>query len=202
MTAPDYWPTAMVTGHRRPPKGCSPDWVADRLAYVAEKLRREHGTHTAISGMALFVDQLWAQTALNAGLLLHAAIPYPNQHEDPAAPANQDWTDEQKTTWRTLCDQATQVDHVSARDPRNPNERVRMLHARNDFMLAQTRAADGVVVGVWDPEQTRSGTTSCLRKAASAGLPIILVNMVAQTVTMPEPRHWALRLGIPVHSAS
>jgi hypothetical protein len=190
----EIWPVAMVTGHRRVVPADRP-WVAEQLSEVATKLRTEHGTETAVSGMALEVDTTWAEIALEQGLKLVAAIPFPSQSCDPVAPANQQWTVEQQVVWASLVSQAIAVHMVSDRDPRDFKERVAMLHKRNDVML---RAAQ-VVVGVWDEGNLRSGTSSCLRKAYGAGLPIILLNLKHRgRPRRPSDQWWSQALQAPM----
>lgn len=194
----EIWPVAMVTGHRRVAPADRP-WVAEQLSEVATKLRTEHGTETAVSGMALEVDTTWAQIALEQDLKLVAAIPFPSQSCDPAAPANQQWTVEQQATWASLVSQASAVHMVSDRDPRDFKERVAMLHQRNDAMLRVSQ----VVVGVWDEGNLRSGTSSCLRKAYGAGLPIILLNLKHRgRPRRPSDQWWSQALQVPMRRSA
>ena len=188
----EVWRRAMLTGHRRL-TAADQDWVAGELATVVGKLVVGHATDTAISGLALGADTIWAEVALEAELELTAAIPYPSQCCDPTAPKHQTWTSEQQINWALLVSQSSKVLMVSDRDPTDYRERVKMLHARNDAML---KIAD-VCVAVWDEGNLRSGTSSCLRKAVSAGMPVILLNLKARKVRRPGPAWWSQALRVP-----
>lgn len=167
MTA---WPAVMVTGHR--PQSLAPSasrWVRKELARLAVKLRDEHTMTTGISGMALGSDMWWADAVLKAGVRLWAHIPFPQQPNP--------WTEEDKAEWHRLFGLSAWVNRYGdAYD-------VRLLHARNDGMLA---AADAVVA-VLDPAKTKSGTASVVAKATSLGLPIIRVNPVTRATTLKLP---------------
>jgi len=194
----ETWPVAMVTAHRDIASADQP-WVAEQLSEVAAKLQNEHGTESAVSGMALGGDTIWAETALEQGLKLIAAIPFPSQSCDPAAPPNQKWTVDQQVTWASLVSQASAVHMVSDRDPRDFKERVAMLHKRNDAMLRVSQ----VVVGVWNEGNLRSGTSSCLRKAYRAGLPIILINLKCRgRARRPSDQWWSQALDVPMRRAA
>lgn len=192
------WPVACATGHRRLPRSVSEDWVWKKLLYVARKLADQHGLSTMMSGMALGVDQMWADAATNLAMPLHAAVPYPSQAHDPVAPKAQEWTEEQREFWQVLIDGAAERTDVSPVDPTTPQERVRMLHERNRFMVEHSQ----VVVAVWMPDNLRCGTAQALRTAVSAGRPIIWINPVAATeekaVTFPARSSWARRLHMSV----
>lgn len=160
------WLSVMVTGHR--PQHLYPeqqDFAEAELARLAVKLRDDHGTQIAISGMALGADQWWAHHALAAGLALHAYIPFPTQDAR--------WHHTQQKRWRELRRQASLEVMVSDRYS------VAALHQRNDRMLD---AADAVIA-VWDPRITTGGTASCVRKA-TGNLPVIHVDLESLTTTL------------------
>lgn len=170
------WPDAACTAHRDQP---NPDWVAAELTRTAAKLRAEHGTRTAHCGMARGGDLAWAAAALTAGLRLHAHVPYPQQPDR--------WPQPARARWRSLVESAAAGTTVygdldAAAADRRSREAVRLLHARNDGMLA--RAA--VVVAVWVPSRPRGGTWSAVRKAAKLGLPIIWIDPEAQRTCVPR----------------
>lgn len=191
----EAWPEVMVTAHRKLPK--DDGWLQRTLGDVVRRLADEFGTERFTTGMATGGDQLWGVTVHDQQRPLRAAIPYPDQPLDGTdGHFGPKWTKKQIATWHMLRDYAGDIGgiaYVSQNNPRTFNERVTMLRARNDWMLERTQA----VVGIWAPSNVRSGTGSCLRKAASAGKPIVLINLAAQTVTRPLPRHWAQYLDIP-----
>ncbi|MCW6003928.1 hypothetical protein K1W54_04930 [Micromonospora sp. CPCC 205371] len=168
MTGQSTWETVAASGHR--PQHLlgfgETDWVRAELARVAVKLRDEHGMTTGVSGMAIGTDLWWAAAVVDAGVKLWAPIPFPHP-PDP-------WRPEDRDEWRRLRRAADVVTlYGDAYD-------VRLLHARNDGMLA---AADAVVA-VWKPSKTSGGTASAVRKAQAMGLPIVHLNPERRTVTL------------------
>lgn len=180
------WPMAMITAHR-PQHLAEPgmlEWVAEESLRVARKLADEHGTRTLISGLALGGDQIWGWCAIRTELDLAAHIPFPQQ-PDP-------WRDPDLTDrWQYLRDYAECTGGVTVYGDlagltglERKRAAVRLLHARNDGMLAVTAAAAGAVVAVLRPSKLDGGTRSAYDKALKAGLPVIHVNPDARTVTM------------------
>lgn len=162
-----HWPTVAATGHR--PQHLHPDchdWVQAELRRIAIKLRNEHATTVGISGMALGVDQWWAQAVLDAGMALWAYIPC----DDQAAR----WTPAQSRQWRRLLSLAAKV------RPFGTTYSVRLLHARNDGMLADSDA----VVAVHRSGKTTGGTASAIEKATKRHLPLIHLDPDARTVRL------------------
>jgi hypothetical protein len=198
----ETWPDVMVTAHRRLPKGCVDEWLGAELRRVMTLLRDDFGMQRATTGMATGGDQAWGAVAMEIGMPLRAAIPYPAQPldgtdiEGGGKHFGQKWTKGQQQFWARLKEYAEAtggVEHVFDRNPRSFQERVTMLHQRNSWMLEHNDA----VVGVWAPANRRSGTGSCLNKAVGAGIPTILINLTTKSTSRPLPKHWALYLGIP-----
>lgn len=165
------WDAACGTGHRsKHLDHATVPWIQEQAARVAVKLRDEHGTHVGISGMAECWDLIWAEAIVAAGMELWAYVPFPQQADR--------WPAETKAQRQRLLDQAAKVrvfgDHFS----------VRLLHARNDGMLADSRA----VVACWRPSKTEGGTASAVKKARRRGLPIVHINPDALSVTLCPPR--------------
>lgn len=201
----ETWTTAMVTAHRKLPKD-SPEWpgetpdsppvtLAQALTARLTKLRTDFGTEFATSGMAIGGDMLFADAALELGLPLTAAVPFPGQPNDEYGPK---WSKVQKKRWAELLDRASHVEYVSTTDPLSFNERVRMLHARNDWMLERNQ----VVLAIWAPANRTGGTYSCIVKAVGAGKPVILFNLATKAVTRPSRQRWAELLGRPALAAA
>jgi hypothetical protein len=182
------WLVVACTAHRSYPTDVVP-WVRSRLADATRWLRDQCGTTTAISGMARGGDLYWAQAALDAGLLLHAHVPYPQQADR--------WTRVERALWRSLLDRAAEtvvygdLDDVVAGG--RSQAAARLLHARNDGMLA----AAGAVVAVWEPARPRGGTWSVVRKAAVLGVPVVWLEPGARATRLPSAGELAeaLRLG-------
>lgn len=183
------WPVAMVTGHR-PQHLAGPgdiEWVAAELLRVAEKLRTEHDTEMLVSGMALGVDMTWGFITRRLRMPLAAHIPFPQQ-PDP-------WRDpELKACWETLRDYARTCGTVRVYgdlDEVPPSRRyaraAQLLHARNNGMIHDTLAQDGVCVVVLRSSKCTGGTWSAFNKALTDGVPIIRLDPDRRTVTRPKP---------------
>jgi hypothetical protein len=174
------WDTVCATAHRKL-TAAQQAWLEVELYRIAYKLKVEHGTVTAISGMALGGDQIWAEQALFAELRLVAAIPFAAQADS--------WPREAQERWAQLLAAAAEVETVSDVDPDSPREAARLLHARNDWMLDRSRA----VVAVADPSKRRwdgrgrirGGTWGAVAKAHRRRLPVIWVNPAAEKTCMP-----------------
>lgn len=196
MTDQETFPEVMVTAHRKLPRDAG-EWLPLALDQVLQRLACDFGMQRATTGMAVGGDTVWGKVVADCGLQLRAAIPYPDQPLDGTdGRFGQRWTKQQIADWQQLKDYAERtggVEYVHDHNPRSSQERVGMLHARNDWMLKRTQA----VVGIWAPANIRGGTYSCLRKAAGAGKPIILVNLATRTVTRPLAQHWAKYLNMP-----
>jgi len=171
----------MLTGHRpQHLTNDSIDWIADQLDRIAIKLRDLYATNTAISGMALGCDQLWAQSALHAHLELWAHIPFPEQ-PDP-------WPADLQAAHRRLLARAHRTTtHGELGDLVGDARRrraVQLLHTRNDAMIAASHA----VIAVYRPTIATGGTASAWRKVLAGPLPVIHVNPDQRTVTAPRRR--------------
>lgn len=175
------YPVAMLSGHRSLPSAPA-KWVRNELLRIANRLRDEHGTLAAISGMALGVDTQWAWAAHATGLDLWAHVPFRQQCER--------WTEQQKADWRKLrAVAAKEVVYGDLGDATGDARRglaVRLLHARNDGMIAATREAEGIAIAVWDGRR-EGGTWSAVRKLCPSGLPLLWV----------RPHLRSTRIGIP-----
>ncbi|XBH22994.1 hypothetical protein V5R04_07225 [Jonesiaceae bacterium BS-20] len=149
-----------VTGHR--PGSMTADqlsWAGQELHRLAGKLRDHHGTTTAISGMALMADTLWADAALACGLDLWAYIP---SLEQPAR-----WSPRQRGYWEMMRRKAAREVIVGR------GTSARLFHARNDAMV---RDSD-LIIAVWNPAVTTGGTAATIKKVQAQGRPYVLVDI-------------------------
>jgi hypothetical protein len=158
------WASASLTGHRKLPDEQAAFAKAE-IRRIARKLRDEHATMVAISGLALGCDTWWANEALDAGLELHAYIPWSGQADR--------WSEEDWKTWAYLRS-AARKERVFAE-----TYDVRTLHVRN---AAMTVAGDVVVV-VTDGRAT-GGTASSMDRARVLGKPRIVVDVVERRTTL------------------
>lgn len=164
---PDRWPVVAVTGHRPQHLDAGQQtFAATELRRLAFKLRDEHDTTVAVSGMALGADMWWAQAALDAGLRLWAYIP--DEHQSDR------WSDTDRAAWKELRSRAEREEALGE------SYDVRHLHERNSRMIADC----DVLIAVRDPRKTSGGTVSTMRKAETAGLPIIVVDVTAKRTSL------------------
>lgn len=180
------WPTVMVAGHRKLTRDAQ-HWTDQELERVLIKLVAERGMATAVSGMALGVDQSWAELALLNELRLHAVKPFPGQ--------NAKWNADQRCEWQQLLDAADEVSCVSLEDPENPRDAARMLHQRNEFMIdlsdAAVAVADTKKLTFDHKGRVQGGTWSVVEKLVKAKKPIVHVDPGTRLVRVPTPRAWA-----------
>src|SRR5688572_12546967 len=185
------WPEAMFTAHRKLPRGVD-RWLDSVLPQRIAKLHDEYGTERFTTGMAVGGDMRCGGHVQRLGLPLRAAVPYPSQPLDGRdGRPGQRWSKAQQQCWQELCAYARStggLEHVRDSDPRSPGERVGMLHGRNDWMLQRST----VVLALWQPVKDGKindvgGTYSCIVKAIGRGMPVILFDLNALTVTLPTP---------------
>ncbi len=174
------WPTVMVTGHR--PQHLHPTvrpWVRSELDRLVLKLRDDHGMTTALSGLALGPDQWWADSAIRAGVALHAHVPFPQQADK--------WRAEDRAEWSRLLGLAARTETYGA------TYDVRHLFARNEGMVDNSVQS----VGVWI-EGRRGGTCKALRYAVRRGHRPIWVDPRSQLTWWPSVETWRRLLPPPM----
>jgi len=156
------WLAVALTGHRD--LGAADGWVAEELAVGAVRLARQ-GTTVGASGMALGADTLWARAVLDAGMQLHAVVPFEAQADR--------WKPDQRAEWRRLRGLAAK-ETVVGPSPRDYVRTIAALHYRNQVLI--DTAPDGLVA-VWDGRQ-HGGTWQALQYAATVGRDVIWINPV------------------------
>lgn len=155
-----------VTGHR-PHKlggyGPSQTQTAVRAALraVLVAARNHLGVSpVALSGMALGVDQWWAEEAFALGIPVMAIVPFDGQEQRWPSPA--------QAAYRQILARVAGVATLRPR-PESDEAAVAALHARNQALVDQCHAA----VAVWDG--TPSGTADAVRRFAAAGRPLLRI---------------------------
>ena len=167
--------TCCITGHRPQslPWGfCEGD---ARCAAMRAELGRtiaglyERGYRRFITGMALGVDMIFAETVLEElppdGVLLAAAVPFPGQPDR--------WPAQEQARYRAILERCGEVHTLS------PEYITGCMQARNRWMVGQS----GVVIAVWNG-QMRGGTYGTLRYARDRGREVLIV----PTEAVPTPR--------------
>lgn len=141
----------MVTGHRPEKIGGydpnNPIRVALRAAMRSRLLA--HAPEVAITGMALGIDQDFAQVCLEVNIPYIAAVPFPEQPSK--------WPPASQEHYRWLLRQASKVVYVSL-----PGYSREKMLIRNEWMVDHV-GEDGIVIAVWDGSP--GGTGSCVTYA-------------------------------------
>lgn len=169
----EVWEIVCATGHRPQHLGkTGKEWTRKKLLDAAVWCRDERGTKVGISGFAVGVDLMWADAVIQAGLILGAYIPCPQQADPWRAHDRQEWK-----RLRALADPAYSrvfADRYS----------VQVLHERDQAMLDTSKA----VVCVWRPEKREGGTWGTIVKANKPpGMPGVHL----------DPGRQKVRLGLP-----
>ena len=139
-----------ATGHR--PGKLRNEWngAGPMSLWIQEEMRKivlEEMPDVLISGMALGVDQIWAELAVIMNIPFIAAIPFKGQDSR--------WPEERRNKYRILLSKAQEVVNVSGQDFYKPI----FMHQRNAWMVMK---GDGLVA-VWDG--STGGTGHCVEYA-------------------------------------
>lgn len=164
----------MVTGHRPQklggfrPGNPTERWVRGALQSTLETLKARYGDRPGyliiVSGMALGVDQWWAEEALALGLPVVAAVPFEGQESQ--------WPEAAQQHYRDLLAQCDRVEYVC-----DPGYEPWKMQARNVWMIDYT----GLVVAVWDGSP--GGTKNTVDEVMRRGQGFIHINPVTRTIT-------------------
>lgn len=159
-----------VTGHR-PPKigGYSHDnpvrtWIRTALRESLRLLKAQRG----ITGMALGVDQDFAEVCIELGLPFTAAIPCDGQESR--------WPADSQEFYRKLITSAAEVVTVSP----GPYAPQKML-TRNKWMVDQCDA----LIAVWDGSP--GGTSHCHGYAVGIGCSILRIDPKERKISWNDP---------------
>lgn len=141
-----------ITGHR--PDKLDNDYslkskLIKRIKYDLNDIIGEYEPDKMISGMALGIDTLWAQMAVELKIPLIAAIPFTNQPDK--------WPKSSQTIYYRLLDQAAEVVNVS----KKVNFQPEFMQLRNQWMVDNCT----LLIGVFDG--TPGGTANCVTYARS-----------------------------------
>lgn len=86
-------------------------------------------------------------------------------------------------TYKTMCAMAAQIVYVSSRNPQDTPEAVKMLHARNRFMVDHAE----IVVAAWNG--SRGGTSNCIDYAKSKRKEILVLDPNGETYIINKGKY-------------
>jgi len=149
-----------ITGHR--PQKIGNEWdgrgpMSKWIRLNIEKILDEHAPDMLISGMALGVDQLFAEIAIERKLKLLAAIPCKGQETV--------WPQKSQTRYNNILDYDKCEKHYVS-------ERYTgwAMQKRNEYMVDNC----DLLIAVWDG--TVGGTGNCVQYAKKVNKEIIRIN--------------------------
>lgn len=180
-----HWPIAAATGHRPQyfPSPAARRWTIATIADCVRWLRDEAGTTVLLSGMALGVDQWWADAGIKAGLTLGAHVPCP---PNPAK-----WQPAQIREYQRLLDHA---DPVYSR-LYSPGYTSTCMDERNRGMIVACNA----LVCVWMSSRRTGGTANALRDARRLGR---TAGLHIDPDKASLPKRESIRFGVPTLTAA
>jgi len=155
------------TGHRPDKIGSHKGQICEEIARRLDKLQ----PRLVISGMAQGFDQWLCEAALNHGIRVLAAVPFPAQ-PDPWPLSAQN---EYRGLLRRVMAQGGEIVHVSRIDPVSREEASRLLRGRNNWMVMKALSAppaeEKVLLACFNGDLSGS-TINCIRYAHGKGLPV------------------------------
>jgi len=156
----------MVTGHR-PQHLWGFNMEREEYKKIKEEIRekmQEDGTQIAISGMALGIDMIFAEAALESSTVetLIAAIPCLNQ-ESVWQKSNRE------NYYKILKNEKTKTYYVTTE--RYSKE---YMQVRNKWMVNRTKDHGGKILAIWNGKP--GGTSNCVRYARSQGMKPIIIS--------------------------
>jgi uncharacterized phage-like protein YoqJ/5-methylcytosine-specific restriction endonuclease McrA len=149
-----------VTGHRPDKLGSEYDMKGPISKYIYDELCKivtDLKPTKVISGMALGVDMLWANVAINKNIPFVAAIPFLGQEKK--------WPEPSQRIYNKMLSHATEVVTVCPGD-----YAAFKMQKRNEWMVDNC----DMLVAVWDGSQ--GGTSNCVNYATSKGKVIKRIN--------------------------
>lgn len=158
----------MVTGHR--PLGIggyqtpnpTEQWVRFTLRDLLEKLKSRRPELSAITGMALGVDMIFAEECHRAGIPYTAAVPSRGQESR--------WPEESQNRYQSILGRAVEVVYVDEDPKYASNSYGSKLYLRNKWMVDRAE----LVIAVWDGSE--GGTGNCVKEALKADRKVICLD--------------------------
>ena len=164
----------MITGHRPQKVGGyqtpnpTEQWVRSQLRALLIGLKARHPDDlTAISGMAVGVDTIWAEEAVRLGIPFVAAVPFRGQERR--------WPGSSQQTHRRLIARACEVVYVDEEVGYVEDTIIAMLSSRNRWMVDHSDAT----IAVWDG--SKGGTRNAVEMTWRAGRSVLVLDPATQS---------------------
>lgn len=163
----------MVTGHRKI-GGSYQDtdthhWVRASLRQLLSRLQVKYGDNlTAISGMAIGVDMIFAEEALSLGIPFVAAVPFSGQESQ--------WPPASQSRYRNILAQATKIILVDELPQYNAASIPAKLQLRNLWMIDHSN----MTIAVWDGGV--GGTANTVKACRKIGRKVLRVDPVKREI--------------------
>lgn len=152
-----------VTGHRTLN---DPDLVERQCRDLLQRVLREHPNAMACSALAVGADTIFAEVALDLGMLLWVIVPFATFLEDFATPEEQARYNRLRGSAHTVVEQS--------------------FSQRSDeaYLAAGTWIVDhsNLLVAIWDGELSRGvgGTADIVERARERGVPVHRIPAIRQ----------------------
>ena len=150
-----------VTGHRPNRLNNEYDGIGPCSDYIRKKLKEkiiQYDATKLISGMALGVDMIFAELAIEMGIPLCAAVPFYGQEKI--------WAESSKERWVKALDEAQEIQIVSP-GGYTPWK----MSVRNEWMVDNCE----VLLAVWNGDK-KGGTANCVKYAKKVGRTIDIIS--------------------------
>lgn len=148
-----------ITGHRPNKLGNDYDLTSDLIKSIKKDLQKivnQCQPSLMISGMALGIDTLWAEIAIENDIPLFAAIPCKNQESR--------WPDKSQKRYRYILEKASTTHIISEKYD------FVCMQKRNEYMVDMC----DILVAVWDG--SKGGTGNCVKYAKEKNKQILFLN--------------------------
>lgn len=155
-----------VTGHRPSKLGYEYNLNGPFSTFIRDKLREiivSHKPKTMISGMALGVDTIWAELAIENQVPLIAAIPFIGQESH--------WPEDAQNKYNKILNHELTTIQVIC----GPGYSAYKMQKRNEWMVDQC----DLLVAVWNG--TAGGTKNCV-DYAEGKKPMIVIKPIIEEV--------------------
>lgn len=169
----------MVTGHRPPGIGGyqtpnpTEQWVRTNLRAILSGLKERDPKLKGVTGMALGVDQIFAELCIELGIPFIAAVPFKDQGSR--------WPEQSRAHYLELLSKAEKVIIVDEIPAYHSDHFGGKMAMRNKWMVVHSK----LTIAVWDG--SGGGTQNAVKLARRKGRKIVRLNPRTLEVTTEKP---------------